>query len=578
MLRKLLLLGYVAGDPVTPEFVEFLSKVIHGRIHTYFNLQRRVEIVVAEKHLLESYSMAHQMGFLVYVFVWKEEEWAFDLMKDQNIRQRLCRTVVEEGNRRSVAHLYAGPCYEYFRSVPAREMYRSETYGSWDFGAGVVDFGAWAKNHEDKFGMVLIANGKVGSIVGKSTVRDVMTSICSNDSSIAVAVPKKDHADRLVAVYQETKTIRHNIKKITVSAEEDGKPDDQVDPTKDMLGTASVEELTAISSLACDQSSCTIRARVTMKSEVKRWSNWAGAGKWFECYLIDETGEIRATAFNDGVNMFYDLFKVGQVFLISGAKIKAATKQVNNVMKNAHELQLEISTIILPLEDSPSIPLRRKQNEDRPDARANLAHVHLRLERPPIPSDLPITATFNHLSPIVEQPATPSHQTPSVVGRVNPLLEEVHSAEEVVEVPLAQIRDKALLAQPEGKHCLVVGAISTDGEVMGLVVVLFTMDPAGQEHHLREAEFAMSQVRRFLSQEQLEHFLKLWEEKATFEKKRQAEEEEEEKSRKKVKEDVEVEEEEEEEEMDVPAPAFGEEGWLLSVFVRAARSLKMWFD
>ncbi|KAJ3036022.1 Replication factor A protein 1 [Rhizophlyctis rosea] len=110
-----------------------------------------------------------------------------------------------------------------------------------------------------------------------------------------------------------------------------------------------------IKSLSPYQNRWTIRARVTNKSEVKHWSNARGEGRLFNCTFVDESGEIRATAFNDGVNMFYDLLKEGQVYLISKAAIKVAKKQYNNV-NNEYEMQLETSTAITPTADSEDVP------------------------------------------------------------------------------------------------------------------------------------------------------------------------------------------------------------------------------
>ncbi|KAK5239217.1 Replication factor A protein 1, partial [Exophiala xenobiotica] len=43
----------------------------------------------------------------------------------------------------------------------------------------------------------------------------------------------------------------------------------------------------------------TIKARCTSKSDIKTWHNRNGEGKLFSVNLLDESGEIRATGFND---------------------------------------------------------------------------------------------------------------------------------------------------------------------------------------------------------------------------------------------------------------------------------------
>jgi len=55
---------------------------------------------------------------------------------------------------------------------------------------------------------------------------------------------------------------------------------------------------------------CAIRARVTSKSDVRTWSNTKGDGKLFNIELLDDTGEIRMTGFNNSVDQFYDSLDV----------------------------------------------------------------------------------------------------------------------------------------------------------------------------------------------------------------------------------------------------------------------------
>jgi hypothetical protein len=53
-----------------------------------------------------------------------------------------------------------------------------------------------------------------------------------------------------------------------------------------------------------------IKARVTTKSPVRTWSNARGEGKLFSMDLIDESGEIRATAFKEQCDKFFDMIEV----------------------------------------------------------------------------------------------------------------------------------------------------------------------------------------------------------------------------------------------------------------------------
>jgi replication factor A1 len=58
------------------------------------------------------------------------------------------------------------------------------------------------------------------------------------------------------------------------------------------------------------QNKWVIKARVTSKSAVRTWSNARGEGKLFSMDLTDESGEIRATAFKDQCDKFYDMIEV----------------------------------------------------------------------------------------------------------------------------------------------------------------------------------------------------------------------------------------------------------------------------
>ncbi len=75
----------------------------------------------------------------------------------------------------------------------------------------------------------------------------------------------------------------------------------------------------------------TIKARVTAKSDVRRFHNAKGDGKVFSFDLLDvDNGEIRATCFNNVVDQFYDKIDVGMVYFITKGSLKGAKKNFNN--------------------------------------------------------------------------------------------------------------------------------------------------------------------------------------------------------------------------------------------------------
>lgn len=110
-----------------------------------------------------------------------------------------------------------------------------------------------------------------------------------------------------------------------------------------------------IEGLSPYQNKWTIKARVTTKSEIKHWSNQRGEGKLFSCNFLDESGEIKATGFNDQVDRLYNVLKEGHVYYVSKARVTIARKKFST-LSNEYEITFERDTQVSECPDSTDVP------------------------------------------------------------------------------------------------------------------------------------------------------------------------------------------------------------------------------
>ncbi|ORZ02948.1 replication factor-A protein 1 [Syncephalastrum racemosum] len=110
-----------------------------------------------------------------------------------------------------------------------------------------------------------------------------------------------------------------------------------------------------IKSLNPYQNQWTIKARVSQKSDIRHWHNNRGDGKLFSVNLLDKSGEIKATAFQEQVDRLYNVFEQDKVYYVSKARVTMAKKQFST-LNNEYELSLDNATEVIPCNDEASVP------------------------------------------------------------------------------------------------------------------------------------------------------------------------------------------------------------------------------
>lgn len=110
-----------------------------------------------------------------------------------------------------------------------------------------------------------------------------------------------------------------------------------------------------IESLSPYQNNWTIKGRVSYKGEIRTWSNSRGEGKLFNVNFLDESDEIRATAFNDMAEKFYNFLEEGKVYYVTKARIQQAKPKFSH-LSHPYELSLDRDTDITECFDTADVP------------------------------------------------------------------------------------------------------------------------------------------------------------------------------------------------------------------------------
>lgn len=110
-----------------------------------------------------------------------------------------------------------------------------------------------------------------------------------------------------------------------------------------------------IESLSPYQNNWTIKGRVSYKGDIRTWLNSKGEGKLFNVNFLDELDEIRATAFNDMADKFFNLLEEGKVYYVSKARIQQAKPKFSH-LSHPYELSLDKDLEVTECFDTADVP------------------------------------------------------------------------------------------------------------------------------------------------------------------------------------------------------------------------------
>jgi replication factor A1 len=84
----------------------------------------------------------------------------------------------------------------------------------------------------------------------------------------------------------------------------------QNDRGSELTYSLSLPVITSISQLNPYNTNATIKARVAFKSAVRTYTNQKGEGRLFHVELVDSSGEIKCTLFNEVAEQFEHVLQV----------------------------------------------------------------------------------------------------------------------------------------------------------------------------------------------------------------------------------------------------------------------------
>jgi replication factor A1 len=128
---------------------------------------------------------------------------------------------------------------------------------------------------------------------------------------------------------------------------------------------ASAEHITRVNDInPFNSNNITLKVKVENKMNVRTYTNAKGEGKMFSVDLVDDSGEIKCTFFNESVDQYEHIFEVGKVFIISRSGIKPGNPKF---CRTPFEMSINRNTVITEVEEVINTPKRKYEFVDAID-------------------------------------------------------------------------------------------------------------------------------------------------------------------------------------------------------------------
>lgn len=205
--------------------------------------------------------------------------------------------------------------------------------------------------------------------IGKNTIALIENMSCqtiTEKRSVSLLSPfvQRSHGDNRLVILLALRVLQRDAQKVgdpaplNVSPQQQLRMDDVSAPSAPAPAVSSAttqpqsrqagnraNPVYPIAALTPYQNNWRIKARVVQKSDIRHYSNQRGEGRFFSVTMMDDSGEIKGTAWNAVVDDLFEKLQENRVYFFSKARVNLAKKKFSTV-SNDYELSLDRGTEI----------------------------------------------------------------------------------------------------------------------------------------------------------------------------------------------------------------------------------------